>query len=162
MSRSLENQHYPLPVYSFRVFLAEKAKPVSDQGKNAKALGTEFMGFSSVEGLSQERDSVRYYHGLSWRTGAITQLGMHKPLTITLKRGLAPKRNQLTKWFQEGGEARDLEVHLLDPAHNPSVVWKVYKALPTKLDGPGFTANSNEIAVEQISLTAESLRVIFL
>ena len=162
MARVLENNLYPLPVYHYRVYIAEKATPVRDRQKLAQSTGSEFVGFSQIDGLSQERDTVRYSHGLSWKTGSVTQMGQYKPLILTLKRGLAPKRSQLTDWFQDGSEARDLEVQLLDPIGHASVLWKIYRAMPTKIDGPSFSAQSNEIALEQVSLTAETLRVIFL
>jgi phage tail-like protein len=162
MEKFLEYWNHPLPVYNFRVFIFPRLKANSEQYKIADLLLFPFMAFVSIDGLSQERDSVRYYHGKSWKTGSVTQLGMYKPLNLTLKRGIAPARFELSDWFQDGGEARDLEIHLCDEFGIPCVRWKVYNAVPTKIDAPSFSAASNELAIEQINLIADSFRVEYL
>lgn len=67
---------YPIPTYRFVV-----------------SVGKEQMSFSSVSGLDQSVQLVKYQDG----TGGLFQMpGQIEPLTITLKRGVMPKKANCT------------------------------------------------------------------
>lgn len=67
---------YPIPTYRFVV-----------------SVGKEQMSFSTVSGLDQSVQLVTYKDG----TGGLFQMpGQIEPLTITLKRGVVPKKASFT------------------------------------------------------------------
>jgi phage tail-like protein len=54
-------------------------------------------------------------------------------------------------------EKKDIFVRLLDEAGQPVLSWKVLNAFPKQLDAPTFTANSNEVAIEAMTLMADGV-----
>ena len=131
---------YPIPTYRFLVM-----------------VGKDQMSFSSVSGLDQSVQLVKYQDGM----GNIFQMpGQTDPLTVTLKRGMVLKHSQLYDWMNSISfnrvEKRDLSISLTDDtAKVLFVTWNVVNAFPTKLTGPSFDATSNEVAFEEVSLAAD-------
>ena len=56
-------------------------------------------------------------------------------------------------------DKKDIYVRLCDEEGNAVISWKVINAFPTKLEGPAFSASSNEVAVETMELMADGVRV---
>jgi phage tail-like protein len=54
-------------------------------------------------------------------------------------------------------EKKDIFVRLCDENGDPVISWKVNNAFPTKLEAPTFDANSNDVAVESMELTADDV-----
>lgn len=137
---------YPIPTYRFVV-----------------SVGKEQMSFSSVSGLDQSVQLVKYQDG----TGNLFQMpGQPEPLTITLKRGVVPKQSQLYDWINAISfnrvEKKDLSISLTNETGSELLVtWNVMNAFPTKWTGPSFDATSNEVAFEEISLAADRLTLKF-
>ena len=139
---------YPLPVYNYRV-----------------RIGDANTAFSEVSGLNLQYEPITYRHGLSWKEGTEHMPGMKQPLRITLKKGLTQRGNALSEWIgsirQNKVEKRDLTVELCDEAGTPVVTWQVLRAIPLKLNAPGFNAASNNVAIEELELMAGDLQVTF-
>jgi phage tail-like protein len=139
---------YPLPVYNYRV-----------------TINGDTLGFSEVSGLSVEYEPVYYHHGLSFALGAKIIPGQHKPIRLTLKKGIIKGKDFLSKWLQEAyanpfkDAKQNILIDLCDQAGLPIVRWKVRGALPVKLDAPIFNASSNEVAVETLELVAHDIEV---
>jgi phage tail-like protein len=132
---------YPLPVYNYRV-----------------TIGSDTMSFSEVSGLTKEYEKVIYKHGFSFIMGAVIIRAQQSEISITLKRGVVQKRNNLFAWFQDKS-VRDLFIDLCDEKNNPVVRWKVSKAIPVKMEAPAFNAGSIEAAIESVELVARDLTV---
>ena len=54
-------------------------------------------------------------------------------------------------------DKKNITVSLCDETGSPVAVWSVIDAFPTKLDAPGFSADSNEVAIESMELAALSI-----
>lgn len=154
MSNQGRNSSYPLQSSHFRLQFIK--------GKGGGASGdAKFVGFNSVDGLVIDHEFVRYDDGMSWKRGAVVQFGRVKPLDITLKRAIAPRRSKMVRWIQRRLEPRDLEIQLCDEKGQVKVTWKVFQASPVKISAPTLDASSNEVSIEQISLTASHAEVRF-
>ena len=144
---------YPLPVYNYRVtFLMEDEAVV--------------IGFAEVSGLNFEYEAVTYKHGLSFKTGNIIIPGMIQPIQISLKKGLTKSNGVLYQWLQNTylkpynpESRRNIVIDLCDELGEPAIRWTVQGALPTKLEGPSFDANSDDVAIETMELVAQSLKI---
>ena len=141
-------QHYPLPVYNYRV-----------------TIGTVVMSFSELSGLSLQYEPITYKHGLSWKEGSEYMPGMKQPLRITLKKGMVQKGTALLEWIdtvqQNKVSKRNIVVDLCDETGTPVVTWQIFKAFPLKLDAPSFNASANEVAIESLELMAGEMTQIF-
>ncbi|MDO7854092.1 phage tail protein [Hymenobacter sp. CA1UV-4] len=135
---------YPLPVFNYRV-----------------QVGLEVLSFSEVSGLDLEYDKVIYKHGLSYAMGPNIIRTEPNPVTLSLRRGIAPKRSELWRWFSEPTK-KDLTIDLCDPTGAAIVRWKIDKALPLKMTAPAFAAASNDVAIETLELIAPRLTLEYL
>lgn len=137
---------YPIPTYRFKV-----------------AVGAEEMACNAVSGLELSVETIEYKDG----TGQVCRMpGQRQPLTITLRRGVFKGRGQLYQWINSISlnqvEKKDISISLTNDAGNELLVtWNVTDAWPTRLSAPNFDASSNEIAIEEITLTADRLTVEF-
>ena len=124
--------------------------------------GTE-MSFSDVTGLAIQYTPVTYRHGLSFLFGEKIILGHRQPINVTLKQGVCHGRSDLSDWIKEVAKdpfsdtrKRDVLIDLVDTEGTALVRWKVVRALPVKLDAPGFNAAASGTGSEAI----ETLQVI--
>ncbi len=137
---------YPLTVFHFLV----------DWG------GTK-LGFSEVTGLNIEVQPIEYRDGLSPEYSVVKMPGLKKYGNITLKRGVFKGDNEFFDWYNQiklnKPERRDITISLLDEEHNPVMVWKVMNAWPTKITSPDLKANGNEVAIEQVEIAHEGVKI---
>ncbi|MFM0067291.1 phage tail protein [Paraburkholderia aspalathi] len=126
-------------------------------------VGDTPMAFSTVSGLEQSVEKIEYKDGL----GGLYQFpGQQASLTLTLKRGIVPKEDKLLKWMTliNGNQVdkRDISISLMTASgQDVLVTWNVSNAFPTKLSAPNFDASSNEVAFEEMTLSADRLEVMF-
>jgi phage tail-like protein len=143
-------KNYPLPVYNYRV-----------------DIGTTSVSFSEVSGLDRGYDVITYKESYnnSKQAGphSMNMPGMRQATNITLKKGYVKgvSIKFLYDWIDSIQlnlvDKKDIIVHLLDEAGSPVVSWKCVDAFPTKLTGPSFNANSNEVAIESMELRVSRL-----
>ena len=85
--------------------------------------------------------------------------------TVTLKKGIVSgvSVDTLYGWISTTQinqvEKKDIFIRLCDENGDPVISWKVTNAFPTKLEAPTFDANSNDVAVESMELTADNVTV---
>ena len=144
---------YPLPIFNYKVTIYK------DDDANV-------IGFSEVDGLSVEYESVTYKHGLSFVMGSKIIPGQRQAINITMKRGIVKNGDFLQKWIDGvysdpfyGSAKRDIVIDLCDETGAAVVRWKVSRALPVKMEAPGFDASSNDVAIESFEVVAHSLSV---
>jgi phage tail-like protein len=145
-----------LPAYNYLVTVLQDGKE-------------HVLSFAEISGLSQEYEAVTYKHGFSFVMGDKIIPGMRQPVRLTMKRGVAKERDFLQSWIDSAygdpysptSAKRDILIDLRDASGNVVVRWQVQRALPVKLDAPGFDANTNEIAIETMELVAHGLQVKF-
>ncbi len=73
---------------------------------------------------------------------------------LVLKRGLLVN-SDITQWIQQCIqdfviEPRDIDVKLLNEAHEPLLTWHVVKAFPTKWTVSDLNASSNAVVIETL------------
>jgi phage tail-like protein len=143
---------YPLPVYNYKVEI---------DGQSA--------GFSEVSGLSIAHQTTKYAESPS-AGGPPGPRWMHMPAqedpaTVTLKKGIVPTVSVATffNWINSiqtnRVDKKDIYVRLCDEEGNAVISWKVINAFPTKLDGPSFSASSNDVAVESMTVMADGVQI---
>ncbi len=143
---------YPLPVYNYKV-----------------EIDGQTVGFSEVSGLSIHYETAKYAESPS-AGGPPGPRWMHMPgqestATVTLKKGLVPTVSVATffTWINSIQTNRvnkkDIFVRLCDEEGKAVVSWKVINAFPTKLDGPAFSASSNDVAIESMEVMADRVRI---
>ena len=88
--------------------------------------------------------------------------GQPTQTTITLSQGLFRGKNGLYDWINtvslNAVEKRDLMISLTDETGSELLAsWSVVNAFPTSLSAPSFDATSNDIAVQELTLIADSV-----
>lgn len=143
---------YPLPVYNYRVNVAD-----------------ETIAFSEVSGLDLAYDPITYKesHVAAGKSGPniMYMPGQIAEVNISLKKGWVSAKSipVLYDWIASTQlnriDKKDITVSLCDETGTPVVTWKVIDAFPTKLSAPTFDASSNEVAVETMELRASSISI---
>ena len=161
-------KRYPLPVYNFRVEVLSTSTLITGalSKTGVSKPGIQSARFSDVTGFDLSFTPVVYRDGFSFLTGPTILTGKEEEVKLTLKRGIVPKDSFFYDWLSETRSLlksgkRDLHISLCDENGVGVVHWNVRGAMPTKLSGPVFNAQSQEIAIESLELTAASLRMEF-
>lgn len=143
------------------------ADPPDPSGSGA-ALGDG--GFQECSGLEVEMEVADYQEG-GRNDAVIRRVGRARHQPIVLKRGmLAPGGavdTSLWDWIQDvvGGVrpvARyDGIVEVLDPTGGSTLAtWAFTRGLPQKVSLPHLDARTGEIAIEELSIVHEGLRLV--
>ncbi|MEX0445109.1 phage tail protein [Xenorhabdus sp. SGI246] len=131
---------YPIPSYRFIV-----------------SVGDEKIPFNSVSGLDINYETIEYRDGVgNW----FKMPGQRQPIHITLRKGVFPGKTELFDWINSiqlnQVEKKDITISLTNDAGTELLMtWNVANAFPTSLTSPSFDATSNDIAVQEITLTAD-------
>jgi phage tail-like protein len=124
---------------------------------------TNVMLFQEVSGLDIESTSIEYRHGDSPAFSVIKMPGIKKYGNITLKKGVLKSDNKFWDWFNQikmnTVKRVPVTISLLDEAGNPTMVWTLLNAWPTKITGIDLKADGNEGAVESIEIAHEGLTI---
>jgi phage tail-like protein len=110
-------------------------------------LGGESVGFAEVSGLGYELD----YRG----DVTVGRVG-----NVTLRRAVT---GDLTLWswvrraLDGAAGPGTVRVTLLDSRREPVCTWELRDTRPLKWNGPDFDASANDVAMEEVVLTAEGL-----
>ena len=151
VSKDSIKSNYPLPSYNYKV-----------------NIGGETIAFSEVSGLNIGYEEITYKQ--SRVDGSIGPEIMQMPgqataASLSLSKGYV--RGSNIKVFYEWinsiqlnqVEKKDITISLCDETGAPVVTWTVMDCFPTSLDAPSFSADSNEVAIESLQLTALSVSV---
>jgi phage tail-like protein len=163
--------------FNFRVKLLRS--PVGEAGRlparNPTALPTGAPlgdgGFQECSGLEVQMDVQEYLEG-GRNDGVIRRAGRAKYQDVVLRRGMFFRPGSLAQadlwtWLQDVVRgvrpiARyDGIVEVLDP-HRRTVTarWVFDRGLPVRLSGPQLNARTGEVAVEELHIAHEGLRLI--
>src|SRR6476659_4768148 len=121
--------------------------------------GITRAAFHECSGLDSTIDVIEHREG-----GENTTLrklpGLTKYSNIVLKRGLTDDR-QLYDWHRRvvrgDIERKNGSIVLLDRRGTEVARWNFIRAWPAKWTGPTFTAEGNDVAIEQLDLAHEGL-----
>ena len=126
--------------------------------------------FQECSGLEVEMDVAEYLEG-GRNDGVIRQVGRAKYTPIILKRGMfypsgGGANRDLWKWIQgivagERPVARyDGMIKVMSSGENVSATWVFDRGLPTKIRGPELNAKTGEVAIEELTIAHEGLRLV--
>lgn len=123
--------------------------------------GVTTAGFSEVSGIMIETEPIEYRNGNE--DIIVRKLpGIQKFGNITLKRGFT-RDNALWEWrktvLDGKTERHSGSITLLNEAREASIRWNFREAWPVKLEGAGFNATNNEVAIETLELAVEAVEV---
>jgi phage tail-like protein len=119
-------------------------------------------GFSECSGLELSLDTEEYKEGGN-NGGSLRFPTRVKWTNLKLKRGMAIA-NDLWKWhygFVEGKvQRRDGVITLQDELHLPVKLWSFTRGVPVKWTGPSLNATQNAVAIEELEIAHEGLKLL--
>lgn len=118
-------------------------------------------GFNECTGLGTETEVVEYREGNEDIT--VRKLpGLKKFGAVTLKRGVGTG-TEMFNWIKsvmDGDIQRiSLSIAQLDEARNEVLRYELSNAWPSKWTGPEWKAGASEVAIEQLEICYEDLRL---
>lgn len=147
----------PYRAFNFSISLVDSSSALTTAVGSAPA-----GGFSECGGLEMSLDVEEYREGGNNST-VLKFPSRVKWTNLRLKRGVA-LNDDLWKWhygFVQGKvQRRDGIVALLDEQQIPVKVWSFTRGLPVKWAGPALNANQNQVAIEELEITHEGLRLL--
>src|SRR5216684_4980911 len=162
-----------LRAFRFQVKLRKSPASVSGaQSPNDSPSGTAMAdgAFQECSGLEVEMDVQEYLEG-GRNDGVIKRVGRAKYSPIILKRGMFyPDRGKTNRdlwiWIQGivGGERPvpryDGIIEVMSSGMNVSATWVFDRGLPLKIHGPELNAKTGEVAIEELHIAHEGLRLV--
>ena len=135
---------YPLPVHRFLV-----------------TVGDDQVPFTSASGLDITYNTITYRDGVG---NLFKMPGQLQDVTVTLSKGVFPGRNALYEWITSingtSVEKKDVIISLTNFAGTLILIsWVLRNAFPTSLTSPSFDATSDDIAVQQLTLTGDAVTI---
>lgn len=128
-------------------------------------------GFAECSGLQLEADIKEYPEG-GRNDRLVRRVGRVRLQPLVLKRGMFVTSTggyadtQLWSWFQAMVTGTlpipryDGTVEVLDPTHRLTLAkWSFDRGLPLKVVGPSLNARTGEIALEELHIAHEGLRL---
>jgi phage tail-like protein len=128
-------------------------------------------GFQDCSGLQIDMDVQELLEG-GRNDGVVKRVGRGKYTSIVLKRGLlfpadGKVKSELWEWIQNilagvRPVARyDGVIDVLDPSGQDVVAtWVFERGLPQKIGGPTLNAKTGEVAIEELTIAHEGLRLV--
>jgi phage tail-like protein len=119
--------------------------------------------FQEISGLDIESQPIEFRAGNSKTFSVIKMPGIQKTGNITMKRGVFGKDNQLWKWFNEiklnSVQRVPITITLSDESGNPTMVWTLANAWPTKITATDMNSDANEVAIETLEIAHEGITI---
>jgi phage tail-like protein len=148
--------------FNFRITLTRS------DGRTPAELGDG--GFQECSGLDIEMDVQELQEG-GFNNGVVRRVGRGKYSNIVLKRGmLFPRsgtvRNDVWKWIQGvlNGERPVVRYNgvvevLAANGRDTVATWTFDRGLPQKVSGPQLNAKTGDVAIEELTIAHEGLRL---
>ena len=148
MAGDKQDNVWPLPKFYFSV-------DISDVGDG--------LPFQEVSGLDTESQPIEYRAGNNKAWSVIKMPGLVKTGNVTLKKGILAKDNKFWDWYEKIKlntiKRQTVTIKLLDEDGNPTMVWTLHNAWPTKITGTDLKSEGNEVAIESIEIAHEGLNI---
>jgi phage tail-like protein len=119
--------------------------------------------FTAVDGLGSENEASVIKTSVDGKEVQIKVPGRLNWGDVTLKRGLTSDKSAW-KWRQDiiDGKVSDsrktVTITLLDRAYAPLMTWTLLKAWPSKITAVNLSADSNDFAIEEMTLVHEGMK----
>jgi phage tail-like protein len=158
--------------FRFRVTLSPSPPvPPAPGARPAPAAGAPLGNgaFQECSGLDLEMDVGEYVEG-GRNNGVLQRVGRAKVARITLRRGMlhpagGTVNTELWRWFQDVVDGvrplrrYDGTVEVLDEDRRAAATWTFVRGLPAKIVGPQLNARTGEVAIEELQIAHEGLRL---
>ena len=142
-----ENTPWPLPKFYFSVDIGSRTN----------------IAFQEVSGLDTETQPIDYRHGNSQDFSTVKMPGVAKFPNVTLKKGIFVNDNKFWNWYDQIQmntiERQPVTIKLLDEKGNPTMIWKLKNAWPTKITSTDLKSDANEVAIETLEIMHEGLTI---
>ncbi len=162
-----------LRAFRFKVSLRRSAGGEEGKTKPTSApSGTELGngGFQECSGLEIEMDVQEYQEG-GRNDGTIRRAGRGKYSNLVLKRGMFYANGEVNRdlwdWMQDvlSGvrpiRRYDGVIQVMGVGESDVVAtWVFDRGLPAKIRGPEFNAKTGEVAIEELHIAHEGLRLV--
>jgi phage tail-like protein len=154
--------------FRFRVTLSPSPAPGAASPAAGQPLGDG--AFQECSGLDLEMDVAEYIEG-GRTNGVIQRAGRVKVSRIVLKRGMLHPHEgggvstELWRWFQDVVDGvrpirrYDGTVEMLGAQERVVGTWTFSRGLPAKIVGPALNAKTGDIAIEELQIAHEGLRM---
>jgi len=159
---------------SFRFGVTLLRSPVAEAGardrRRAAATAAKLGdgGFQECSGLELEQDVQEYLEG-GRNDGVIRRAGRVKYPNLVLKRGMFFTANKVNRdlwiWLQDivrgvRPVARyDGTIQVYDVGFRVVAQWEFERGLPVRIKGPELNAKTGEVALEELHIAHEGLRL---
>lgn len=126
--------------------------------------------FQECSGLEVEMDVQEYLEG-GRNDGVIRRVGRAKYSPVVLKRGMffsegGAVNRELWNWLQDmvAGkrpvERYDGVIQVMSSGREVAATWVFDRGLPQKIRGPELNAKTGEVAIEELHIAHEGLRLV--
>lgn len=147
MTAEFSDLNWPLPKFYFLV----------DWGNQTN------IQFQEVSGLDIEAQTIEYRHGNSPVFSEINMPGIVKNSNVTLKKGIFTDDNEFWNWYNlikmNTIKRQTIVIKLIDESGNPTMIWTLNNAWPTKISSTDQRSDGNEVSVESIEIMHEGLTI---
>jgi phage tail-like protein len=161
-----------LRAFRFKVTLKRAAVRGPSPAPPDRPEGFELAdgAFQECSGLEIEMDVQEYQEG-GRNNATVRRVGRARYSPIILKRGMfysgdsGPANKALWKWLQDvvSGvrpvERYDGTIEVMSKADDVSATWTFDRGLPMKIRGPELNAKTGEVAIEELHIAHEGLRL---
>ena len=126
--------------------------------------------FQECSGLEIDMDIQEYYEG-GRNDGVVRRVGRAKYQNIILKRGMlygdsGNVNRELWNWLQGVAsgvrpvQRYDGRITVMSVGDNVAATWTFDRGLPAKIRGPELNARTGEVAIEELHIAHEGLRLV--
>jgi phage tail-like protein len=161
-----------LRAFRFKVTLKRSAVAAPAQAPPDKSPGFDLVdgAFQECSGLEVEMDVQEYFEG-GRNDGVIKRVGRARYSPVVLKRGMFYSEGggnvdrALWNWLQDvvkgvrPVERYDGTVRVMSSFDSPAATWRFDRGLPLKIRGPELNAKTGEVAIEELHIAHEGLRL---
>lgn len=143
MAGEAQDNVWPLPKFYFRVRFSSQ---------------NIIASFQEVSGLD-----IEFNHSNTPEFSQINRPGIAKAGNIILKKGIFVNDENFQKWLgaiQTNSIKREtVIIYLFEETGNPVMTWTLNNAWPTKITRADVKTDTNEIAIETLELSHESISI---
>ncbi len=142
----VENAIWPMPKFYFKVLWDDTV-----------------IKFSEVTGLDTETQIIEYRHGDAPSFYPVDMPGIGKVGNVTMKRGVFTGDTSYWDWYNQVKmntiKRTTVVIQLLNEKEEPTMVWTLNNAWPTKITSTDLKSDGNEVAVDALEIAYETMEI---
>jgi len=142
--------------------MAARIDPYAGYNFSVELNGITRAGFRECSGLENSQTAGTYREGTDPYLSPRKIPGLVTYGDITLSRGVTGD-SKLWEWrlkaVNGAVERHDISISLHDDLGAAKITWNLFEAWPTSWTGPSFNATADELAIEQITIAYERIKL---